>query len=69
LYSYLSQLFDDHLIKLLLHGSEMRFKGEQSRICCFIYILNLVIKDILEYLGSSIYQDVIAFLDRVIKNK
>jgi hypothetical protein len=46
----------------------MRFKGKASRICCFVYILNLVIKDILEELGSSNRKNAIDFLDRASKH-
>ena len=69
LHSSLSQLFDDHLIEHPLRGSAMRFRGEQSQIRCFAHILNLVVKDILENLGSSTHKDAVAFLDRVAKNK
>ena len=47
----------------------MRFQGEQSWICCFAHILNLVVKDILESLGSSTHKEATAFLDRIAKNK
>ena len=45
----------------------MRFKGEASQIRCFSHILNLVVKAILQDLGSSTYKDAVAFLDRALK--
>ena len=45
----------------------MRFKGKASQIRYFSYILNLVIKAILQDLGSSIYKDAIAFLDQALE--
>lgn len=65
----LSRLYDDHLEEIPLRDGRMRFKGEESHIRCFAHILNLVIRDILEDLGSSNHKDASAFLDRVAKNK
>jgi len=45
----------------------MRFKGKASQIRYFSYILNLVVKAILQDLGSSTHKDAIAFLDRALK--
>ena len=45
----------------------MRFKGEALQIRCFSHILNLVVKAILQDLGSSTYKDAVAFLDRALK--
>jgi hypothetical protein len=47
----------------------MQFKGENSRIRCFAHVLNLVVKDILNVLGSSTHKDTSDFLDRVAKAK
>ena len=47
----------------------MRFKGEESYIRCFAHVLNLVVKDMLAFLGSSTHKDATAFLDRVAKAK
>jgi hypothetical protein len=45
----------------------MRFERENSQIQYFAYILNLIYKAILKSLGSSIYTDAVAFLNRVIE--
>ena len=47
----------------------IRFKGKESCIWCFAYVLNLVVKDMLAFLGSSIHKDATAFLNRVAKAK
>jgi len=65
----LSRLFDDHLEEHPIRNGTMRFKGEENRIRCFVHILYLVVKDILEFLGSSTHEDATAFLDRVAKAK
>jgi hypothetical protein len=69
LHSILSRLFDDHLEEHPIRNGTMRFKGEESRIQCFAHILNLMVKDILKFLGSSTHKDATAFLDRVAKAK
>jgi hypothetical protein len=43
----------------------MRFQGKTSKIDYLAYINNLIIKAILKELGSSIYKNTIAYLDRV----
>ena len=65
----LSRIFDDHLEEYPICDGTMRFKGEESRIQCFAYVLNLVVKDMLAFLGSSIHKDATAFLNRVAKAK
>jgi hypothetical protein len=42
----------------------MRFKGEDSQVRCLAYILNLIIKAILEALSSSTHKDAQDYLDR-----
>jgi hypothetical protein len=53
----LSKHFDDHLAEFLIRNSIMRFKGEDSQVRCLAHILNLIVKAILESLGSSTYKD------------
>jgi hypothetical protein len=65
----LSRLFDDHLEEYTIRNGTMRFKGEESRIWCFVHILNLVVKDVLKFLGSSTHKVATAFLNRVAKAK
>ena len=65
----LSRIFDDHLEEYPIHNETMRFKGKESHIQYFTYVLNLVVKDILAFLGSNTYKDATAFLDRVAKAK
>jgi len=43
----------------------MRFKGEASKIDYLAHVNNLVVKAILESLGSSTYKKAYEFLDRV----
>ena len=43
----------------------MRFKGDASLIDYLVYIDNLIVNVILKSLGSSIFKDVVEFLDRV----
>ena len=69
LYAKLERLYDDHLTEHPCCEGFMRFKGNESRIRCFAHILNLVVQDILQDLGSSTFKDATAFLDRAAKNR
>ena len=68
LYASLKRQFDNHLKEFLLKEGIIRFKGEASRIRCFAYILNLVVKVILKDLGSNIHKDASEFLNRAAKH-
>jgi hypothetical protein len=60
----LSKHFDDHLAEFPIRSSTMRFKGEDSQVHCLAHILNLIVKAILESLGSSTHKDAQDYLDR-----
>jgi hypothetical protein len=53
----LSKHFDDYLAEFPIRSGTMRFKGKDSQVRCLVYILNLIVKVILESLGSSTYKD------------
>jgi hypothetical protein len=59
----MARKYDDYLEEFPSREGIMRFKGEALQIWCFAHILNLVVKAILHDLGSSIYKDVVAFLN------
>jgi hypothetical protein len=63
----MARKYDDHLKEFPSREGTMRFKGEASQIRCFGYILNLVVKAILQDLGSSTHKDAVAFLDRALE--
>jgi hypothetical protein len=64
LYNFIARKYDNYLKEFPSREGIMRFKGEASQVCYFGYILNLVVKAILHDIGSSIYKDAVAFLDR-----
>jgi hypothetical protein len=64
----LLQDYDDYLDPFPSRGAAMRFRGEESRIRCFAHVLNLIVKKILETLGSSTYKSAKSFLDLVAKS-
>jgi hypothetical protein len=64
LYEMLSRQYDDHLSEYPICSKTRRFQGEKSRIRCFAHILNLIVSNILQDLGSSIYKAAAEFLDR-----
>jgi hypothetical protein len=65
LYKKLSYIYNDYLEENSIHNKSMRFQGKASKIDCLAHINNLIIKAILKELGSSIYKDIVAYLDRV----
>jgi hypothetical protein len=65
LYKKLSYIYNDYLEDNPIRGKSMRFQGKASKIDCLAYIDNLIVKAILKELGSSIYKDAVAYLDRV----
>ncbi|KAH8751562.1 hypothetical protein BGZ57DRAFT_774823, partial [Hyaloscypha finlandica] len=65
LYSRLLYKYDSYIEENPIRGASMRFKGENSQIRYFAYILNLIYKAILRSLSSSTYTDAVAFLNRV----
>ena len=65
LHKRLSRKYDEFLSPTGIRDEEMRFIGDYSQIRCFAHILNLVCKDILKDLGSSIHKEAVTFLDRV----
>jgi len=65
LYKRLSRKYDEFFNSIEIRDEEMRFIKDYSQIRCFIYILNLIYKDILKDLGSFIYKEVVTFLNRV----
>lgn len=67
LYKKLSYIYNYYLENNLIYSKSIRFQGKASKIDYLVYINNLIIKAILKELGSHIYKDAIAYLDRVKK--
>jgi len=65
LYKMMTYIYDEHLDPIPVHAQSMRFKGEASKIDCLAHVNNLVVKAILESLGSSTHKKACEFLDRV----
>ena len=64
LYNRLLKKYDDYLESVPLRGQTMRFRGAASRTRCFAHILNLIVKAILQELGSSTHKQAVEYLDR-----
>jgi hypothetical protein len=60
--------YDDYLERFPIRGKFIRFRGNASRIRCFAYILNLIVKSILYQLGSSTQKQASEYLDRAAAN-
>lgn len=56
--------YDDYLDPFPIRGQTIRFRGLASRIRCFAHILNLIVKAILQELGSSTFKQAVEYLDR-----
>jgi hypothetical protein len=65
LYSRLLYKYDSYIEENPIRSTSIRFERENSQIRYFAYILNLICKAILKLLGSNIYTDTVAFLNRV----
>lgn len=69
LYNLLLKEYDNYLDEFPTRGGEtIRFRGNQSRIRCFAHILNLIVKKILEVLGSSTQKSARNFLDTIARS-
>jgi hypothetical protein len=64
LHTFLLKEFNDYLELFPLHSKSIRFRGDASRIRCFVHILNLIVKAILVELGSSTQKAASEYLDR-----
>ena len=69
LHSLLLKEYNDYLDEFPTRSGEtIRFQGNQSRIHCFAHILNLIVKKILEVLGSSTQKSARNFLDTITRS-
>jgi hypothetical protein len=66
LYQKLSERYDEYLSEVVIQEGTMRFT-QNSQICCFAHILNLVMKSILRSLQASSYKEAAALLNDIAK--